>query len=45
MELAQRIAEKSDRNLRRAILLTEACRVQQYPFSPDQKVMDLDWEA
>merc|ERR1719400_1554725 len=32
LELAQRIAEKSDRNLRRAILLTEACRVAQYPF-------------
>ena len=45
MELAQRIAEKSERNLRRAILLTEACRVEQYPFTPDQKVMDLDWEA
>ncbi|KAF8764449.1 Replication factor C subunit 3 like protein [Argiope bruennichi] len=28
-ELAQRIAEKSNRNLRRAILMCEACRVQQ----------------
>ena len=45
MELAQRIAEKSDRNLRRAILLAEACRVNQYPFAPDQQVMDLDWET
>ena len=45
MELAQRIAEKAQRNLRRAILLAEACRVNQYPFSPDQEVMDLDWET
>ena len=28
-ELAQRIAEKSGRNLRRALLICEACRVQQ----------------
>ena len=33
LELAERIAEKSNRNLRRAILLTEACRVAQYPFT------------
>lgn len=44
-ELAQKIAEKSRRNLRRAILLTEACKVQQYPFKNDQNVMDLDWEV
>jgi replication factor C subunit 3/5 len=42
LELAERIAEKSNRNLRRAILLTEACRVAQYPFTDDQSVMDLD---
>ena len=28
-ELAQKIAEKSRRNLRRAILMCEACKVQQ----------------
>lgn len=28
-ELASRIAEKSDRNLRRAILMLEACKVEQ----------------
>ena len=28
-ELAQRIAEKSGRNLRRALLMCETCRVQQ----------------
>lgn len=44
MELAERISEKSNRNLRRAILLTEACRVNQYPFTADQPVIDLDWE-
>ena len=43
-ELARRIAEKSQRNLRRAILMTEACKVQQYPFSNDQEITELDWE-
>ncbi len=65
-ELAERIAEKSGRNLRyvhillhilvleicsnirlrcrRAILMTQACRVQQYPFTSDQEVAELDWE-
>ncbi|XP_015926635.1 replication factor C subunit 3 [Parasteatoda tepidariorum] len=43
-ELAQRIAEKSNRNLRRAILMCEACRVQQYPFSGDQDIVEPDWE-
>ena len=43
-ELAEKIASKSQRNLRRAILLTEACRVSQYPFTADQDVLDLDWE-
>jgi len=42
--LAKRIAEKSGRNLRRALLMAQACRVQQYPFSDDQEVRDLDWE-
>ena len=43
-QLAQRIAEKSKRNLRRAILLVESCKVAQYPFSAQQEVPDLDWE-
>merc|ERR1719479_33941 len=42
--LAQRIAEKSKRNLRRAILMVEACKVAQYPFSPKQEIQELDWE-
>ncbi|KAK7503849.1 hypothetical protein BaRGS_00004972 [Batillaria attramentaria] len=44
-ELAKRIAEKSHGNLRRAILMCEACRVQQYPFSADQEVSEPDWEV
>jgi len=44
-ELAQRIAELSSRNLRRALLMCETCRVQQYPFSADQHVTEPDWEV
>ncbi|OXB81430.1 UNVERIFIED_CONTAM: hypothetical protein H355_001647 [Colinus virginianus] len=43
-ELAQRLAEKSGRNLRKALLMCESCRVQQYPFSADQEVPEMDWE-
>lgn len=31
-EMAVKIAEKSGRNLRRALLMCEACRVQQYVY-------------
>ncbi|XP_063807863.1 replication factor C subunit 3 [Pseudophryne corroboree] len=44
-ELARRIAEKSGRNLRKALLMCEACRVQQYPFSSDQDLPETDWEV
>ncbi|XP_075707827.1 replication factor C subunit 3 [Rhinoderma darwinii] len=44
-ELARKIAEKSGRNLRKAILMCEACRVQQYPFSSDQDLPETDWEV
>ncbi|XP_041980135.1 replication factor C subunit 3 [Aricia agestis] len=44
-ELALRIATCSDRNLRRALLMCEACRVQKYPFTPDQKVTEPDWQV
>lgn len=37
-ELAMRIAQGSDRNLRRAMLMLEACRVQQSTFSSTQEV-------
>ncbi|KAH7315448.1 hypothetical protein KP509_21G050200 [Ceratopteris richardii] len=41
---AARIALASNRNLRRAILSLEACKVQQYPFTEDQPVQTTDWE-
>lgn len=44
-ELAERIAIQSDRNLRRAVLLLEATRVQQYPFTANQKIMELEWQT
>jgi replication factor C subunit 3/5 len=43
-DLAQRIAEKSERNLRRAILMLEACKVQKYPFTKTQDVPEIDWQ-
>ncbi|CRK92906.1 CLUMA_CG006322, isoform A, partial [Clunio marinus] len=43
-ELAAEIASKSDRNLRRAILMLEACKVQKYPFTKTQEVPQVDWE-
>jgi len=43
-QLAGRIADKSNRNLRRAILMVEACKVAQYPFTGNQPIQDLDWE-
>ncbi|KAM1270750.1 hypothetical protein ACFX2J_031635 [Malus domestica] len=39
-----RIAEKSNRSLRRAILSLETCRVQQYPFTSNQSIPPMDWE-
>lgn len=41
--LAEKIAQKSDRNLRRAILMCEACRVEDRELSADQKVAEPDW--
>ncbi|OQR79058.1 replication factor C subunit 3-like [Tropilaelaps mercedesae] len=43
-ELANRIAVESFGNLRKAILMLEAMRVKQYPFSPNQDVVLPDWE-
>ena len=40
-KLAQRIAEKSGRNLRRAILMAEACRVQQPHLTANQVNMSV----
>ncbi|XP_050716217.1 replication factor C subunit 3-like [Eriocheir sinensis] len=44
-ELATRMAEASNRNLRRALLLCEATKVQQYPFSKQQDLVVPDWEV
>ncbi|OVA16426.1 AAA+ ATPase domain [Macleaya cordata] len=41
---ASRIASQSNRSLRRAILLFETCRVQQYPFTSSQVIPPMDWE-
>ncbi|KAL6218922.1 hypothetical protein ACLB2K_012129 [Fragaria x ananassa] len=41
---AARLAEKSNRNLRRAILSLETCHVQQYPFTSNQIIPSMDWE-
>ncbi|XP_005181279.1 replication factor C subunit 3 [Musca domestica] len=45
LELATRIIDKSERNLRRAILMLEACKVQQYPFTAQQDIVELDWQV
>ncbi|XP_002525685.2 replication factor C subunit 3 [Ricinus communis] len=41
---AARVAEKSNRSLRRAVLSFETCRVQQYPFTSNQPIPPMDWE-
>jgi len=41
--LAQKISSQCERNLRRALLTLEACKVQQYPFVDDQAVQQPDW--
>jgi len=43
--LAMRIAAASERNLRRAILTLEACKVAQYPFTDNQPLQQPDWLA
>lgn len=43
-ELAVRIANAANRNLRRAILMCEACKVEQYPFRSDQELPVPDWQ-
>ena len=44
-ELAARIAKASGRNLRRAILALEECKVAQYPFDASMAVPQPDWEV
>lgn len=43
-ELATRVATASGRNMRRALLALETCRVMSYPFKPTQTVQTTDWE-
>lgn len=43
-QLAEKIAVKSGRNLRRALLICEACKVEKYPFAPNQEIKEPDWE-
>ena len=44
-ELAANVARESSRNLRRALLMLEACHVQHRDgFSKDQSVLQTDWE-
>ncbi|CAH0473252.1 unnamed protein product [Peronospora belbahrii] len=42
--LGKQIAIKSERNLRRALLMLETCRVQNYPFVADQQIQLPAWE-
>ncbi|XP_034949273.1 replication factor C subunit 3-like [Chelonus insularis] len=44
-EFAQKIAEASGRNLRRAILMFETCKVESYPFTVDQQITQPDWQV
>jgi replication factor C subunit 3/5 len=41
---AEQVAEKSEGNLRRALLMLESSKVEQYPFKSDQQVKVPDWE-
>lgn len=43
-DLAMSIGIQSDRNLRRALLMLEACKVQCSPLTPEQPVGLPDWE-
>lgn len=43
-DLATRIAVKSNRNLRRALLMCETTYVAHYPFTSDQEISEPDWE-
>jgi len=44
-ELAQRLANRSQRNLRRALLMCETTYVAHYPFAADQEISEPDWEV
>ena len=42
--LASRVSQAANRNLRRALLMLEATKVQAYPFNDDQPIQLPDWE-
>jgi len=44
-DFCQKIVLKSERNLRRAILMLEACKADQYPFGSKQEISEPDWEV
>jgi len=43
-KFAATIAKKSNRNLRRAILMLETCKLDQYPFQDGQLIQSPEWE-
>jgi replication factor C subunit 3/5 len=43
-KLGKTIASKSNRSLRRALLMLETCRVEKYPFGEDDGVQQPEWE-
>ncbi len=43
-DFAQRIADEAQGNLRKALLMLESCKVDQYPFSAQQNVRVADWQ-
>lgn len=44
-QFATQLAKKANRNLRRAILMLETCKAEQYPFVQGQRLPVPDWEA
>ncbi|CAF3632410.1 unnamed protein product, partial [Rotaria sp. Silwood2] len=44
IDLANRIGEKSQRNLRRALLMFQTCTTQKVPLTKDQQITEPDWE-
>ncbi|CAF1346385.1 unnamed protein product [Rotaria magnacalcarata] len=45
IDLANRISEKSQRNLRRALLMLQTCATQKLPLTKDQQITEPDWEV
>ncbi|XP_068151937.1 replication factor C subunit 3 isoform X2 [Drosophila tropicalis] len=45
VELAKRVVDKSERNLRRALLMLEASKVAKSPFTANQEIAELDWQV